>query len=531
MTKKLFALLLCIVSVLFSAPAVSVIAEDDNTVGKAEALADGIVAFQLSKNNCQDIQEWIGGALSEEAGIGAEWYVLSLSQSGDYDFSSYERSLLAYLENNKISSASSRQKYALCLSAVGSTDRYIYAVLKDSIGKQGIMSLIYGLHLLNNGYSCESYTEDSIIDELISLQCSDGGWSLSGVSGDVDVSAMAVQSMAVYYADNEKAHTAIDKALDFLSARQLEDGTYISYGRSNAESTAQVIVTLSSLGIDCLTDNRFIKNHITLFDALSKFILDDGSFSHAEGGESSSSATAQVLYATVAYMRMTEGKTPLYILDKADPENLQSAPTESDTEDESAPPSPESSSDYKIWATVIAVSIGVIVCALLFLLKKLNKKNLLVLLVALALAVTFILATDFRSAEDYYNGEDIIKDNPIGSVTIAIYCDAVAGKTDSEYISPDGVILSPCEFVIEEGDTVLTVLTEAARKHGIQVENNGSSEMAYISGINYLYEFDFGDLSGWTYYVNGAKPSVSCGEYKLSDGDLIEWRYTLTIGK
>jgi hypothetical protein len=54
--------------------------------------------------------------------------------------------------------------------------------------------------------------------------------------------------------------------------------------------------------------------------------------------------------------------------------------------------------------------------------------------------------------------------------------------------------------------------------------------MVYISGISYIYEFDFGDLSGWTYTVNGQRSSVGAGEYKLSDGDAIVWEYTLTLG-
>ena len=54
--------------------------------------------------------------------------------------------------------------------------------------------------------------------------------------------------------------------------------------------------------------------------------------------------------------------------------------------------------------------------------------------------------------------------------------------------------------------------------------------MAYVSGIGNLYEFDFGGLSGWVYSVNGRMPSVSCGEYVLSDGDKIEWMYTCDLG-
>ena len=55
--------------------------------------------------------------------------------------------------------------------------------------------------------------------------------------------------------------------------------------------------------------------------------------------------------------------------------------------------------------------------------------------------------------------------------------------------------------------------------------------MAYIAGINYLYEFDFGELSGWTYRVNGEVPSVGCDKYELKDGDKVEWIYTCELGK
>ena len=42
----------------------------------------------------------------------------------------------------------------------------------------------------------------------------------------------------------------------------------------------------------------------------------------------------------------------------------------------------------------------------------------------------------------------------------------------------------------------------------------------------YLYEFDYGDLSGWQYTVNGVSPSVGIGAYKLKNGDVIEFHYT-----
>ena len=51
-------------------------------------------------------------------------------------------------------------------------------------------------------------------------------------------------------------------------------------------------------------------------------------------------------------------------------------------------------------------------------------------------------------------------------------------------------------------------------------------ETAYIRGIANIYEFDCGELSGWTYKVNNKSPNVGCSLYELKDGDKIEWIYT-----
>ena len=48
----------------------------------------------------------------------------------------------------------------------------------------------------------------------------------------------------------------------------------------------------------------------------------------------------------------------------------------------------------------------------------------------------------------------------------------------------------------------------------------------YIEGINNIYEFDCGELSGWLYKVNNESPGVGCSLYKLKDGDVVEWIYT-----
>ena len=522
---------------------VPVSAQSKSAADKAENFIGSIVAFNQSDKS---IQNWIEGSLSQNpADGGSEWYVLALCQYGNYDFSTYKSSLLSYLENNKVGSASSRLKFALILCAMGSTDSYIGEVAGEAIGKQGIMSYVFGLHLLNNIGSDKAKNE--VISTLLSLQKSDGGWAVMGDYGDNDVTAMTVQALAPHYKTNPDVKNAIDKALTLLSARQKSDGDYASYGVDNPESTAQVLLALSSLEIDFENDSRFIKNGNTLIDGIEKYRLSDGSFCHQIGKGYNANATVQVFCAMVSYLRLTDGKSPIYILDNARHVEIESVSdvtpdlsgaTDADTPSESescstsdldinSSPKPPS---YKFWAILIILILGGGACVVLLILKKKSYKNFLAVLLTVGLTVTFVSVTNFVSPNDYYNGEDKHKDDIIGYVSMTIRCDTIVGKSESEYIPRDGIILDITEFEIEDGDSVYDILIEAARKYNIQMENNGSADMVYISGINYLYEFDFGDLSGWVYHVNGIAPSVGCGEYVLSDGDTIEWLYTCNLG-
>jgi len=190
----------------------------------------------------------------------------------------------------------------------------------------------------------------------------------------------------------------------------------------------------------------------------------------------------------------------------------------------------ESSGGYKLWVTAAIAALTLILVLVLILAKKRQPKNLIALAVAAAVAILVVWVTDFRSTDEYY-GHAPTKENAIGTVTITIRCDTVAQVGDPAYVPADGVILPKTTYAIAEGDTAFTILTEAAREHGIQLEYSGTAGLAYVTGIHYLYEFSFGDLSGWVYRVNGERPSVGCGEYVLSDGDAIEWLYSLELGE
>jgi len=529
-----------------------------NAVGDAESIIDGIFGFKAGGESGPEIQNWINSELANNAGISSEWYVLALCKLGKYDFSSYTESLEEYLSQNRVSSASSRLKYALSFVAAGYDSDYIQTSLNDSVGKLGVMSYIFSLHLYNNGYRADNISKDTIISEILSLQKKDGGWAVIGNTAEIDATAMAIQALAPY-TDRSDIASAIDSALSMLSSRQLEDGDFSSYGTANPESTAQVIVALSSLGIDAAADARFIKNGNSLFDGLKKYMLSDGSFCHEEGKPFNENATVQAFLASAAYLSAANGNGPIYIFNSPEPtpnvsvSSVGSSPNEPttsspltnapittekpNTEGELSTPSTTVSGkesdtgSYKLPVCIAIIASALILCAILVIAKKTNSKNFILIWTVALLAIAFVAFTSFKSADGYYNGEDVHKENAIGKVSLTIRCDKALGKHESEYLPGNGVILEPTEFEIEAGDTVYDILIEAARKHKIQIDKQGASGSIYISGINYLYEFDVGDLSGWVFTVNGKTSSVGCDGYELSDGDSIEWHYSLEVGK
>lgn len=84
------------------------------------------------------------------------------------------------------------------------------------------------------------------------------------------------------------------------------------------------------------------------------------------------------------------------------------------------------------------------------------------------------------------------------------------------YITIEGYC-SGKEISLQGGDTVYSILCRS----GAAVSGSGH----YIKGINGRFEFDEGPSSGWTYYLNGSKPTVGCGSCSVKTGDNIRWDY------
>ena len=123
--------------------------------------------------------------------------------------------------------------------------------------------------------------------------------------------------------------------------------------------------------------------------------------------------------------------------------------------------------------------------------------------------------------------------------TLSISCATILDNMDLcdpekvELVPEDGWILEPMTVTFYEGESVFNVLQRTCKQQKIHMEfsNTPIYNSAYIEGINNLYEFDVGNLSGWMYKVNDWFPNYGCSRYQLKDGDVIEWVYTCDLGK
>lgn len=169
------------------------------------------------------------------------------------------------------------------------------------------------------------------------------------------------------------------------------------------------------------------------------------------------------------------------------------------------------------------------------------KKDLFAIVVIVALIALVASGTKVQSVDDYYltHIDDITEDSQ--TVTISIRCDTILDNWDKlddslksdKYVPADGVILPTFRAVLRKGDTVYDIFSRVTRYSKIVTDCvytvNYSS--VYVKGINHLYEFSCGELSGWMYRVNGVFPGYGCSKYVLKDGDVIEWVYTCDLGR
>ena len=270
--------------------------------------------------------------------IGGEWMVIGLARSDRNvpGVEDYYKKVQEYVAENidpetgRLHKAKStdNSRIIIALTAIGKDVTNVggYNLLAglsdlEFVKYQGNNGPIWALLALDSGNypvpSGGTVTRRALIDEILRVQTSDGGWTVSGDKADSDMTGMALTALAPYYTKDLKVQEAIDKAIARLSEMQDEDGGYsTSYDGTTkiatSESISQVVTALSALGINADTDPRFVKNGNSVIDALLRYYVKGGGFKHIMDSELDGMATEQAYYALTAYYRFLDGKTNLY---------------------------------------------------------------------------------------------------------------------------------------------------------------------------------------------------------------------------
>lgn len=363
MNKRIWGLFLC-VALLLGLAAVPTAAKEEDT---PLAIAAGIIAWKKADNGAPLDGYLINEKYLEQAGTTpGDWYPIALGRLNIADNNAGYLAVIKdqieerYAQPGRLSAAKATEwhRMALAVLAMGGdptaigrdTNGEAINLIADGtydrgkttpLGRQGINGWIWGLIALDSmRYTVPEgayNTREDMIVEILRQQLADGGFALSGKTADPDITAMAVQALAPYVND-EKAYVytqktrgetvsktvgeAVDEALLCLSAQQLDTGDFKSWGTENVESTDQVVVALCCLGIDPLSDGRFIKNGHTLLDGILRYRMPDGGFVHSFTYDpdnptslpdaSNTMASEQTLYTMAALWRQQNGMRTLY---------------------------------------------------------------------------------------------------------------------------------------------------------------------------------------------------------------------------
>ncbi len=254
-----------------------------------------------------------------------EGYLIGLGRSGQAVdsglYSGYYESVRNKIKSDgKFDSVAECAKVVTALNAIGYDPTNIDGVDitrqlndVDSIEASGnkVYGFAYALIALDTK-NYESLVRNQYVNKLLEAQLSNGAWGWNANGADIDTTGMVLAALAPYYNNNSSVNAAVNKALDYLSNVQAPSGAFASGLNENSNSTAMVLLGLSELGIDVDNDVRFIKNGVSVVDALCSFAVEGGGFGWTDNVEVNDYATYQAYYALCSYFRHINGMNRLF---------------------------------------------------------------------------------------------------------------------------------------------------------------------------------------------------------------------------
>lgn len=282
--------------------------------------AEGGAAI-TAKERVETLLKAIAAANTETSG---EWWIMDMgayralglddTRTSDEARQAYINAAVKALSAAKVSDTT-YDKAILAMTAIGADARQLYPVNANTpidavAGLSGVTqsasawSAPYTLAAYNQGeYENTASYERALLDALLAAQQDDGSWNEWGT---IDTTANAIAGLA-FYAGEEAVDAAIANGVAYLASQMSADGTFDGGYGTNANSTAMVIVGLAAAGIDPDTDERFVKNGVSLLDGLLSFALENGSgFGYTSSASYNASATEQAFRALIAARQVME---------------------------------------------------------------------------------------------------------------------------------------------------------------------------------------------------------------------------------
>ncbi|MEH7457918.1 DUF4430 domain-containing protein [Bacillus sp. JJ1127] len=156
----------------------------------------------------------------------------------------------------------------------------------------------------------------ALVQEIVNAQHTDGGWTYNVESSKEDASSVDVTGMVLSaltpYQKQPEVKQAVEKAVQYLSSKQLNNGGFEADGQENANSAAQAVMGLSMIGSDP-TGDAFTKNDVNAVQNLLSYQLESGEFKWLPNDtEGNSMATEQALLALLQYKEFVHGNGSIY---------------------------------------------------------------------------------------------------------------------------------------------------------------------------------------------------------------------------
>ncbi len=513
-----------------------------------EDVAEACENLQIAVNNLVSVSgaEVFGNrvmltAVSDWQNTSESWNVFDMQLMGhaaDVNENGYLMNIAAMFEGN-ITAVTELEREAVVLTSLG------YDVTDIALSDGSKVNMI---ERINNMLNMETDTVNAIVWALIALDCGDyeykddalrkqliekilalqhedGSWSVEQeydpdvpVTQNLDMTAMAAVALSSY-SNEEKVDIALEKAFALMKEYNAFLSGEPSVNKGNSNTTAMAMIAYAAAPDYDRTTLGYLKT-----GGLRYYITDNNRLGYTDDTAENLMATEQGVRAYAAYSLLSENndeavniyrlKTPVkkLILPKADMPVIDTDLTNRTTTDETISFNVNAAtSDGQKAAIQVLVNK-----------KSIYEENGLYTAELIEgineIEITAVGANNAVS-KSYYSIIRIKEEDNKITVRFSLYGDDKHGESGHTAYR---IWIAPESVTIPKGSSVRYLFEIMLNKYGITYE----AESAYVPGINDLWEFDNGSMSGWLYMVNNTSPQVGYSEYILNDGDEVQWYYT-----